>query len=408
MTLKIKSQFNLPTPNELIFGKLPKIFLLVYVTYFFTFNYALNFNGTAKTVINLLAIIFFGALAIFHLKCIFIGVFEKSFLFFLAICVISIFFAIEPLETAYRCSALFFIFLLTMFLHAYLIKCDLLEYFIFVLCFAGIFLAAYNVYFYGVGTYFSILGSKRIGAEIMNVNTIGKFCSLATMICFWYIYYKRKIYFFAPMILCAMVSLGVGSRKSVFFLIFGCCLLYLLKGNISHKIKNLVLMTISLAVFVMILQTPIFARTSERLTGFLSLFTGDAPIDHSTALRMALIEGGWNDFLASPLMGVGLDNSHFLARLYIGDDFYMHNNFIELLVTVGLMGTIPFYFLRIYPIIKLLRPALNHDETAILLESLLIIFLILDFGQNSYMGTETYLYTLAAYVKLSKLQEVKT
>ena len=149
-----------------------------------------------------------------------------------------------------------------------------------------------------------------------------------------------------------------------------------------------------------------FARTAERFSSFLALFTGDAPIDHSTALRMALVEGGWKDFLASPLMGIGLDNSHFLARRYIGDDFYMHNNFIELLVSVGLIGTIPFYFLRIYPIVKLLLPALNHDETAILLESLLITFLILDFGQNSYMGTETYLYTLAAYVKISKLQEV--
>lgn len=402
----MKTRFKLPTADEFVFDELPKIFLLIYVSYFFTFNYAQNLSGTAKTIMNLLAVIFFGALAIFRLKCIFIGLFEKTFLFFLATCVVSIFFAIDPQETAYRCSALFFIFLLTMFLHAYLRKCDMLEFFIFVLCFGGIFLAAYNFYFYGFGTYLSALGSKRLGAEIMNVNTIGKFCSMATIICFWYAYYKRKFYYFAPMILCAMVSLGVGSRKSVIFLLFGCCFLYLLKGDISHKMKNLLLIAISLAVFVMILQTPMFARTAERFSSFLALFTGDAPIDHSTALRMALVEGGWKDFLASPLMGIGLDNSHFLARRYIGDDFYMHNNFIELLVSVGLIGTIPFYFLRIYPIVKLLLPALNHDETAILLESLLITFLILDFGQNSYMGTETYLYTLAAYVKISKLQEV--
>ena len=408
MQLKIKTQFELPTTSEIIFGKLPKIFLLIYVTYLFTFNYALDVSGTIKAIINLLAVIFFGALAIFRLKCIFMGVFEKSFLAFLAACVLSIFFAIDSSEAAYRCYALFFIFLLTMFLHAYLRKCDALEFFIFVLCFAGIFLAAYNFYFYGVGTYLSALGSKRLGVEIMNVNTIGRFCSLATIICFWYAYYKRKFYYLAPMILCAIVSLGVGSRKAVVFLIFGCCLLYLLKGDISQKLKNVVLIIISLAAFVLILQLPMFDRTQERFLSFLALFTGDEPIDHSTAIRLALIEGGWNDFLASPLMGVGVDNSHFLARRYIGDDYYMHNNFIELLVSVGLIGTIPFYFLRIYPIIKLLRPALNHDETAILFESLLIIFLILDFGQNSYLGTETYLYTLAAYVKISKLREARS
>lgn len=399
MKIKLKSI----SADKIFFDLFPKTFLLAYLTYFCTFNYAIEFNPTLKTIANLSALTFFGIFAIFRLKTIYFGVFEKSFALFLSICVLSIFFAIDPNEAAYRCSALIFIFLTAMFLRTYIIKTDGLEFFIFVLCFGGIFLAAYNFYYYGPSVYLTTLGSKRIGAEIMNVNTIGKFCSMSTIICFWYVYYKKKFYYVAPMVMCFLVSLGVGSRKSVVFLILGCCLLYLFKGGARQKIKNLILMTISLAGFIALLQTPLFGRTAERFTTFLFLFTGDAPVDHSTALRMAMIQGSIQDIIKSPFMGVGIDNTHYLTRKYIGEDFYLHNNFVELLASVGILGALPFYFMRLYPMVKLIQPVLNHDAQAILLESLLIIYLILDFGQVSYNGTETYLYTLAAYVKIYNL-----
>lgn len=404
MTLTIKKRFTLPTAAEIVFDRLPVFFLLIYVTYLFTFNYALDSIEIVKTIMSLSVLIFFGVYVIFRIRRLVFDVFEKSFALFIGACVLSIFFAINPNEAAYRCVGLIFIFLTTIFIHTYLIKCNKLDEFIFILCFAGIFLAGYNLYFYGPSTYLTTLGSKRIGAEIMNVNTIGKFCSLAAIICFWYTYYKKKIYFIAPMLLCSMIALGVGSRKSVVFLIIGCCLLFILKGNARQKIKNVILMIMVLAAFVAILQTPIFGRTAERFTQFVFLFTGDAPIDHSTALRMEMIKGGFEDFLKSPLMGVGIDNTHYLARKYIGEDLYLHNTFVELLASVGLIGTLPFYFLRIYPIVKLVMPVLNHDQTAILIESLLIIYLVLDFGQVSYIGMETYLYTLAGYVKIAQLE----
>ena len=400
----MKIKINSITADRFFFDLFPKFFLFAYLIYFCTFNYSLELNPALKTAANLSALIFFGLFIIFRLKCIFFGVFEKSFAMFLAICVLSIFFAIAPDETAYRCSALFFIFFIVMFLHTYLAKIDGLELFIFALCAGGISLAAYNFYYYGPAVYLTTLGSKRIGAEIMNVNTIGNFTSMSTLICFWYVYYKKKIYYIVPMLMCALVSLGVGSRKSVVFLILGCCLLYILKGGARQKLMNLIFMLISLAGFIALLQTPLFGRTAERFTTFIFLFTGDAPVDHSTALRVAMVEGGLKDFLQSPFMGVGLDNTHYLTRKYIGEDFYLHNNFVELLASVGLLGTLPFYFLRFYPIVKLIQPALNHDAEAILLESLLIIHVVLDFGQVSYIGTETYFYTLAGYLKVAKLK----
>ena len=399
----MKIKLNSISADQICFELFPKTFLLAYLIYFCTFNYALEFSPTLKTVVNLSAMAFFGLFAIFRLKTIYFGVFEKSFALFIAICGLSIFFAIDPDEAAYRCSALVFIFLTVMFIHAYIIKTDGLEFLIFTLCFGGIALAAYNFYYYGPSIYLTTLGSKRIGTEIMNVNTIGKFCSMSTIICFWYIYYKKKFYYIAPMLMCFLVSLGVGSRKSVVFLILGCCLLYLLKGGARQKMKNLILMTISLAGFIALLQTPLFGRTAERFTTFLFLFTGDEPVDHSTALRLAMIQGSIQDIIKSPFMGVGIDNTHYLTRKYIGEDFYLHNNFVELLASVGILGTLPFYFMRLYPMFKLIKPVLNHDPQAILLESILIIYTILDFGQVSYNGTETYLYTLAAYIKIANL-----
>ena len=88
-------------------------------------------------------------------------------------------------------------FIILTLIHIYVVKENKLEWLIFALCFAGVALAIYNFYFYGVGTYLEKLASgKRVGGEIMNVNVIGKFCSFSATICFWYATYKNKIWYY--------------------------------------------------------------------------------------------------------------------------------------------------------------------------------------------------------------------
>ena len=408
MKLTIKTRYAFPNLSATVYEKFPDLILLAYLTFVYIWNYSIGFSGAIKYGIHFSIAAIFFLLAIFKLKCVLVTTFEKFFLLFIAFCAISIPFALHPSEALDRCITLTIYFLILTSIHIYIAKKNKLEWLIFALGFAGIALAIYNFYFYGVGNYLSALASgKRVGGEIMNVNVIGKFCSFSAIICFWYAAYKNKIWYYAPMILCTFISLGVGSRKSLFALILGCCMLYLFKGNLRQKLKNVVMMILFLCAFAMILQLPIFERTAQRFEGFVAVFSSSDRVqetDHSTYLRTLLIKHGLEEFKDSPLMGVGINNAHYLGIKYTGYDFYMHNNYVELLVSIGIIGTMIYYLLLLYPLIKLFHPALNHDATAILLEVFLVLDLILDVGQVTYSNIDNYFLILAAHIKARQLR----
>ena len=403
MKLTLKTQFALPTTQEVLYEKFPDIVLLAYMVFVYVWNYSVGFNPVIKYGIHAAALVVFFLLAIFKFKCVIISSFEKNFLLFIAFCCVSIFFAISQEQAAAKCLNLVVYLLIAGSIHVYITKKNKLEWLMRTLCFGGIALAFYNLYFYGVGNYVSsMLSGNRVGGEIMNLNVIGQFCCFSALICSWYAIYKNKIRYVAPMILCTFIALGVGSRKSLSALVLGFCLLYLFRGNLREKLKNFVMVVLFLSAFLMILQLPIFERTTSR---FEAMFNSSARVDNSTYLRGLLIEHGLEDFTSSPLMGVGIGNTPFLGVKYTGYEFYMHNNYVELLVSVGIIGTAIYYLLLLYPLIKLFRPALRQDPMAILLEVILLLMLFMDFGEVTYDSIETYFWILAAHVKVKELEE---
>jgi O-antigen ligase len=63
-------------------------------------------------------------------------------------------------------------------------------------------------------------------------------------------------------------------------------------------------------------------------------------VDASTEKRINLIESGWNMFLEKPVLGWGIN-----TFVVFHDGYYAHNNFIELLFGVGMIGAIIYYFI---------------------------------------------------------------
>lgn len=405
MKFTIKTCYTLPPLEKVLFEKFPDILLFAYVIFLYVWNYSIGLSSVLKYGTHFLVLVFFFLFAIFKLRCIIISPFEKLFLSFIIFCGLSALFAIDRESSLKMCATLFVYFMIMTSIHIYVAKKDKLDWFIFSLCFGGIALALYNFYFYGVGNYLLKLASGiRVGGEITNVNTIGRFCSFSAIICFWYALYKDKVQYYAPMILCTFIALGSGSRKSLVALLFGCCVLYLLKGSLRQKLTGIVRMLIFLIGFMMILQLPLFERISTRFERFASVFddSSSTAVDNSTYLRSMFIKYGLEYFLSSPFMGVGINNAHFIAFRATGYDYYLHNNYVELLASIGIIGTLIYYLLYLYPISKLLRPALNHDKAAALLEIFLILDMLLDFAEVSYLNIDNYLLILAAHLKVNQ------
>ena len=106
----------------------------------------------------------------------------------------------------------------------------------------------------------------------------------------------------------------------------------------------------------------------------LSLVTGRGIADSSSILRSKYISVGIDAFKESPVIGYGIDNYRYINLRDSGHLTYSHNNFVEMLVGVGGIGFLIYYFYYIKLTCDFLRLYFRRN-TSMLLNTVAICFL---------------------------------
>ena len=265
----------------------------------------------------------------------------------------------------------------------------------------------------------SLIGVMTFGAstagEGWNANAIGLMTSITVLLSIviikhgvskpWFVFYLSVI------ILLAYISLFTGSRKTLFIMMAGISSYYLLT---SRNNKIVVLSGLSGFIFILyysILNVPeMYNVLGVRVQGLIAMILGTGSVDSSTETRMRLIDYGINWFWQNPLIGHGMNNYRTLLIDITGENTYSHNNYIELLVGVGIIGTAIYYYIYFY-IIKHLYKAVRKKETiAALFFVLVILLMAIEYGLVSYYENLMQLiiclgYTAIQLVKEKKLRE---
>ena len=127
----------------------------------------------------------------------------------------------------------------------------------------------------------------------------------------------------------------------------------------------------------------------------------------STSDREFMIKEGWNIFLENPILGGGYNNFFYNTKTRYD---YSHCNYIELLCSFGIVGTILYYsqHLKIffYVIKKRLKKKFSIESYLIL--NLCTQILILDFSLVSFYGMFIfYLPIILASVLSQSIKEKK-
>ena len=263
---------------------------------------------------------------------------------------------------------------------------------------AGIVLALYTILLQGgFNGYIEQLSSGvRVGSNVNNVNTIGLGTGTSAIIAFYYSTYKRRFAHLACLALCVFVALGTGSNKALVILVLGCIFILfcnsISSGNVLSFVKLIIGVVIALLAFIALLQMPIFETINARFQGLINSYVGSGQTDSSVMTRNALVEAGIAQVTKTPLLGIGINNGGVVAMQAVGHDYYLHNNYIELLVDVGIVGTALFYALPVVSLIVCLRKVRKSDSEAVLVVAVLLTWLIIQWGYVAYYSKPTYLY----------------
>ena len=278
-----------------------------------------------------------------------------------------------------------------------------------ILC-AGYLVIFYSYFFYGFDRIIS-LSETRIRNSFVNVNVLGMMAALiVTFHTYIHLFEKHRkdILLVIPAII---IIVATQSRKAIFMVIMGPLLLYWFKSrtglrkNLLPMIRFIIIGFVAVALLDLLVNAGIFSGAYERFMGYVNSLTGEGEVDSSTSLRAYYRQVGWDQFMQTPLFGIGINNSPILLSK-VGSEHrtYLHCNYAELAACGGIVGLISYYSIHIYLLIKIIK-YVKIEPSAILFLVWLILILATDWGAVTYYNKVTYFNFILFFLHVQQMKQ---
>lgn len=323
------------------------MFFYILSLYIFTYQERLNHISNILAVL-LIALILIN---IIKKKKIVINSFLILYFIFIIFGLFSVLYAIDSNTSISKVRTLMMLFLLMFSFINYIDTLEKIHKFMKYFAYSGFIT---SIYIFLISDFTNL---TRFGSELGNVNAIGMILGISATFSFYFIIEKKEYKYALMFLLNSIIIFMTGSRKSLVFLIFTLIVLVLSKRKkkIGNRIKVALIIALIVTLIVYIVfNVPFFyqiiGRRMEKLFNFV---IGKETSDGSINLRFLMIELGWEWFKERPFTGYGINNYRFLLGQTINWITYSHNNIIELLVGIGVIGTAIYYISQIIVINKL-------------------------------------------------------
>lgn len=327
-------------------------------------------------------------------------------LIFVAFCYLSSVWALDPNLAIDKGTSIVKNGMCVFLIYIYYQKSDSIKHLLRTMMYGGYTLIILSAGFWGLDSISNLINSStRMEGGFLNQNTLGMLAALTIIINLYFIIYYREE---KRGLLFAVISLiilaAAGSRKSILELIFGIFILLILYNYDKKKLfKSVVKIIIALLVFVILIvvlsKLSMFDFVKLRIENLVNQLTGSGHTDRSVRYRALLDVLGWQIFTDNPFLGVGMDCARIPVKQMTGIDYYLHNNYLEILADGGVVGFILYFSFYVIIIYRLWKYRKYRNAEYDICFAIMIIQLMVQFAYVAYYGRETYFYNMLFFLE---------
>lgn len=271
----------------------------------------------------------------------------------------------------------------------------------------------YSILFYGMDNLIQMtMMEERLENSYANVNTIGMLAAIGCLIQLDEIIRDKKFKLSGLFCIPAVFMLALTqSRKALAILLIGIVMIFILRNidskDFRKKVVRVLGSIIVLGIFIyLLLSLPVFSGMIERMEGLVAIFSDVGEVDSSTRLRTEMITVGLEQFLKTPLFGIGMGNTHHLAEALLGKDSYLHNNFIELLAGGGIFGFVIYYSMYLYLFKEFWKYRKNKNNAYVICLVIMLILFVMDYAMVSYYNKSRYIFLMLYFLEVRELKKM--
>ena len=280
-----------------------------------------------------------------------------------------------------------------------------------VIMFGGYAVGLYILARTGIRGVFSLIENEKRLGSLLNANTLGMCIAYSLLINFYFILYDKKLRFLDLLMIPMLVILiATGSRKAILIVIGGIFALIILKSFNNRKalisLLRVILVVLLLSVITyLVLQLPMMSKLKYRLNDMIIALRGEGTRGTDGWLRIQYVKLGMELFRKHPILGIGLGNANTYTLQLYNHNHYLHNNYVEMLATLGIVGTVLYYSIYAYFLYAFFKyRKVGRDREYDVCLTILLVRLVMDYGAVFFYNKETYIYILLFWIETERLR----
>ena len=213
-----------------------------------------------------------------------------------------------------------------------------------------------------------------------NINTLGLLCGYSAAFSLYIYFNERKVIYILVLIFCSTVVLLTGSRQALISLLIPVATILINKNRNKKLTRFIIVVVLLIVVFELLMNVPaLYEIVGYRIENLFNSLESGTSSETSMANRMMHYVKAKQLIVDKPWFGYGLDSYRFLAHSTV----YSHSNFMELLVSGGIIAFALYYMPLIIMLINLVKIKKKQLRVYMLI-SMLITQILMEYFLVAY------------------------